>query len=431
MFDLLGGQAAGDAGSVRSVMTETPPRDWNKREQLRWEKALMGLYVSDHPLTQVWSQVQHVITHTTADLKEESEQAARKKVIVAGLVSEVRSIITKTGETMAVMTLEDIQGSIEVVLFPRTWGTYRDIVEVDKVFIVRGETDLRNNEVQIRAESLDQNFRVTSAADDQLPLLSEFPPEPPADAFDEETGEKVRPPAPESPPPPEAAIAPATAGASPAQPRLQPQLTPKPNNGNGNWEEPPEFREAYEMTSYDDDDYPYDDSYYLDDEYELPPQESRRDASPNPDQAALQNHPPQQYRDRKIIPFPQRGQDSPPDRPKSSQQMGSVFETLPSQSESQPPRTLVVEMERSGDTARDRRRMRNIVGTVEQYPGKDYFCLLFKGLTDQLVRLDFPKVQTHIHDTLESELRKLEGVVRVEVYKATLDDLKISDLDDD
>ena len=242
MFDLMHEDDAGDAGSVFSTMTEKAPASWDHREQLRWEKELVGLYVSDHPLNSVWNTVQHIITHTTEDLKTEREQVAGRTVALAGLVDDIRSITTQKGDAMAILTLEDIQGTIEVVMFPRTWGTYRDTIETDKVFVIRGKADLRGNDMQVIADSVSQDFSYSSAATEPTLLQSPSP-----DNLDEETGEVVKE-EPEAAPPPEPAVAPATSGGSFEHNRLEPQI-------NGVPEEPPEFQEAWDAVHREDEAY--------------------------------------------------------------------------------------------------------------------------------------------------------------------------------
>jgi DNA polymerase-3 subunit alpha len=249
MFDLMHEDDAGDAGSAYATMTEKPPAAWDQREQLRWEKELVGLYVSDHPLNTVWRQVQNTITHTTEDLKSEREQVAGRQVALAGLVDNIRNITTQKGEAMAVLTLEDIQGTIEVVMFPRTWGTYRDTIETDKVYVIRGKADLRGNEMQIIGDSVSQDFSYTSAATEPT-LLKSMSPLPDDDNLDEETGEVVKA-APEPMPPPDMAIAPATSGGSVEHNRLEQQINGVPENDMPM--EPPEFQEAWEAVQREPD----------------------------------------------------------------------------------------------------------------------------------------------------------------------------------
>jgi DNA polymerase-3 subunit alpha len=172
MFDLMaGGEEEVSAGSVWAML-DTPRQLADKREQLRWEKELLGLYVSDHPLGDLTVTLQNIITHTSIELKEEVGIAGRR-VTIAGLIMEVRTIITKRGDSMAIVQLEDVQGSIECVLFPRTWDLYRGLVQEDKVIIFRGKADERNGERQVIVDEVSQDFTVSQALEMPSPNLPE------------------------------------------------------------------------------------------------------------------------------------------------------------------------------------------------------------------------------------------------------------------
>ncbi|MCQ3931267.1 MAG: DNA polymerase III subunit alpha [Chloroflexi bacterium] len=164
MFDLMGGgQDSDNVGSVWSVI-EKPAKPADKREQLRWERELTGLYVTDHPMGDLRHVLQRIITHTSADLLEQSEVISGKSVTVAGLVTELRVITTKKGDGMAILQIEDMHGVINAVMFPKVWDLQRDIVQDDKVLVAYGKADLRNGEVQIIVDRVTQNFTVHSAA---------------------------------------------------------------------------------------------------------------------------------------------------------------------------------------------------------------------------------------------------------------------------
>lgn len=362
MFDFIG--SAGEAGSVYSIMTEQPPKSWDKREQLRWERELVGLYVSDHPLTEVWPKVQKIVTHTTSELKEDSENVVGKQVAVVGLISDIRTLLTRNGEPMAVLTLEDIQGTIEIVLFPRKWEEYKDKVEKDKIFIARGTADLRGSDIQIKVESLSRDISYSSPGD-PIPLLERHHSDlPTGKALDEETGEVIKE-APEPPPPtPEAVIAPATSGASVTHKRLEPQLAqPEPPRDNGHkadpLEEPSEFREGWAV---------------------MPLVEPIEYLSAGEDEA---------------------------DRFYDNQ----VALMLAARA----PQKLVVTMGRTYDAQRDRRRLRMIVGTATAYPGEDVLCVVYENLRGGRSRIEFPAQKIRIHSHLLDELQGMDGVLKVDI----------------
>ena len=94
------------------------------RERLRWEKELLGLYLSEHPMGEVAEQVGDFVTAYSGDLRSD-ETLDGQRLVVGGIVVGSRTVITRTRSTMAVVTLEDLQGSIEVVVFPRLYEQTR------------------------------------------------------------------------------------------------------------------------------------------------------------------------------------------------------------------------------------------------------------------------------------------------------------------
>jgi DNA polymerase III subunit alpha len=110
-----------------------------KREQLEWEKELLGLYVSDHPLTPYLRILKGKTTHFSGQL---GEAANKEKVTVAGMINWIRPLQTKTGKMMGFVNIEDFQGMVELVLFPRTWQKYGDQVKPGEVITATGSVDI-------------------------------------------------------------------------------------------------------------------------------------------------------------------------------------------------------------------------------------------------------------------------------------------------
>jgi DNA polymerase-3 subunit alpha len=109
-----------------------------RRERLGWEKEALGLFLSDHPFQEAARWLRRRVTATTASIGEDS---AGERVVVAGVLSGVRRIITKRKDTMLVAQLEDLHGSIELVVFPRTFERTGDVWQDDSVVIVEGKAD--------------------------------------------------------------------------------------------------------------------------------------------------------------------------------------------------------------------------------------------------------------------------------------------------
>jgi DNA polymerase-3 subunit alpha len=132
--------------SVAGVEDEIP-----RRERLRWEKELIGLYLSEHPLSDIEARLPEYVTAYTGDLAEEADQA---KVTLGGIVQSSRRVITRAGSTMLVATLEDLTGSVEVVVFPRVFEETANAWANDSIVLVTGRVDRRDEAPQLLCEAV-------------------------------------------------------------------------------------------------------------------------------------------------------------------------------------------------------------------------------------------------------------------------------------
>jgi DNA polymerase-3 subunit alpha len=152
--DLATGQTSlFDMGAAESMVMERPlPAipEAPTRERLRWEKELLGLYLSEHPMGEVADRVGEFVTAYSGDLKDESLDGQR--LVVGGIVVGSRTVITRTRSTMSVVTLEDLQGSIEVVVFPRLYEQTGPIWQDGAILLVAGRVDHRGEEVSLLAD---------------------------------------------------------------------------------------------------------------------------------------------------------------------------------------------------------------------------------------------------------------------------------------
>jgi DNA polymerase-3 subunit alpha len=119
---------------------------------LAWEKELLNLYLSAHPLAHVAKVLAKRATAATGHLNEEW---AGQKVTLGGRVTSVRKIPTKRGDMMAAVQLEDMQGAIEVVVFPKVYAATSEIWREEAVLLVSGSVKLRDEEPQLVAESVE------------------------------------------------------------------------------------------------------------------------------------------------------------------------------------------------------------------------------------------------------------------------------------
>ena len=154
MFSMFGG---GDDGRDAGPMIETPlpmVAEVGRRERLAWEKEAIGVFLSDHPFMDAarWLRAGRSYTVTSAI----SAEHRRRRRHHRGIVAAVRRITTRKGDTMAVATLEDLHGSVEVVGFPRTFQETAELWREDAILIVQGKVDARDDRLQIIAEGLEE-----------------------------------------------------------------------------------------------------------------------------------------------------------------------------------------------------------------------------------------------------------------------------------
>ena len=122
------------AGLVEGV----PPMP--QEERLRGEKELLGLYVSDHPLRHIEAELHRRVDSYANEITPEMENL---EVRIGGMIKGIRPIITKSGKPMAFVQLEDLTSTIEVIVFTRVYEERRELLEADRVVIVRGKVDTR------------------------------------------------------------------------------------------------------------------------------------------------------------------------------------------------------------------------------------------------------------------------------------------------
>ncbi|MEO1001611.1 MAG: DNA polymerase III subunit alpha [Cyanobacteria bacterium J06638_7] len=181
LFDLLSGTATGDetageAGSAAGADLSSAPRaaavnDYPPTEKLRLEKELVGFYLSDHPLKQLAGRVK-LLSPVALGCLEELADKARVSAVV--MLSELREVTTRKGDRMAVLQLEDLTGSCEAVVFPRTFARLADHLMVDARLLVWASADRRDDRVQLIVDDCRQ-------VDDLQLLMVEVPAEQAAD----------------------------------------------------------------------------------------------------------------------------------------------------------------------------------------------------------------------------------------------------------
>lgn len=154
------------------------------REILEWEKELLGIYLSSHPIDPVLEAMVGANFASSTFIQNAGTDLQDQPVRTIGLVTGLRKMVTRNKDMMAIATLEDKFGSVNAVCFPRTWTRVQDILTEGSVVIVGGTLDMRRGDPQIVVESVTQEF--TSVTADAAPvqaaplraIMDEEPPRP-------------------------------------------------------------------------------------------------------------------------------------------------------------------------------------------------------------------------------------------------------------
>ena len=157
-FDLFGGESA---TAVSNVALDIPEGEWEKAMLLSYEREMLGLYVSDHPLL----GVEHVLrAGTDLSISELLDDGGHHDQIVTigGLITSVTRKVTRQGASWAVVTIEDLEGSLEALFFSNTYNQYALTLTEDRIVLIRGRVDKRED--QLRFTALEMKSADVSAA---------------------------------------------------------------------------------------------------------------------------------------------------------------------------------------------------------------------------------------------------------------------------
>jgi len=179
-FDLFGGLA--EQSEVFIPQQEISVAEWDKSVLLAHERDMLGLYVSDHPLIGVEQLLAQLTDRTIAALHTD-ERIDAVVTNIGGLITSVQRKTTKQGSPWAIISLEDLEGSVDVLVFPQTYQAASTLLVEDMVLIVRGRVD-RNDDDGVRvvaleitapdvSEAITGPVRLTLAANRCIPPLVE------------------------------------------------------------------------------------------------------------------------------------------------------------------------------------------------------------------------------------------------------------------
>lgn len=115
------------------------------------EKQILGLYVSGHPLDNYTKVISEKTSVSLAELTEEHDQ---QRIVVAGMINTFKISTTKKGDTMATCQFEDLTGSIEMLVFPKTFVRYREMIEKDAIVLVKGRYLAQDENPKLSADEI-------------------------------------------------------------------------------------------------------------------------------------------------------------------------------------------------------------------------------------------------------------------------------------
>ncbi len=383
-------------GEVTGVVEEITLPEVNnidRREMLGWERELIGLYISDHPLTPYQETFRQVVSYFSAQLSEAQHE---EKVRVAGLVTSVRPYTTKTNKPMGFVTLEDIQGNIELVLFPRTWEKTRELLTVGQIVIVEGKVDANSQPPKILVDSVRTEIKILEPLTDaalQTPPMSDSDLE----AFTQ--------------PKPDSHVKPLRIQSKQPQPLPPPQRKPALQIAESPASYTPSV--AAEPGGWDDD--------------MPPPPENFPDGwetqwQPSFEEAAIAARPQPKF-DKKTPVTPPRLQAEPlsammmdGEAEQAEAEREAVVTSLKSlyiplakaEDKDHPLKQITVNLRSSGNKEADRRQIKAIYGTLISFHGRDRFSFqIFENGGRHLI--DFPNDTTRVCAELLARLKKLLG----------------------
>lgn len=421
----------GDAGLKQEIHLRpaSMPAELARRETLNWERELIGLYVSDHPLSPMREQLREVVTHFSGEL---AVLTGEERVRVAGMVSSLRSLQTKTGKQMAFASIEDLQGQIDLVIFPGVWKDSGALVQLDKLIVVEGRLDPQSGEPKILVDRIETEIELVTPLD----------------------------PAPQSQSDPEPDVEADLASAA----ALDPQPDPAPEPGFLSDDDPdqdditdnqaatPTSAQIADAPEQDyalqgPDPFPPDWEHFIaggttsvtvfpDDKPDLPSEQPVTESAPSqiqnerqPEPALAADEDPSPADESASAPEATEEESSttdfsslaspanmalggglqPASRPAPEPPAPLISPPLaPVTKRDNPPRLITITLRNSGDKARDVLHMRRIHGTLISYPGDDHFAFyVIEGRNGFL--MEFPNDTTAYSEELRQRLNDLVG----------------------
>lgn len=150
LFDLFEEDSLGkNGGTYQDRLPDIS--EFSKNELLAMEKEMLGLYISYHPLNDYKERLKEIVTSTSIELVNFSD---RSRVVLAGVVNNFKRKSTKNGNLMAFITLEDLEGTVEIIVFPKVYEKCKEIIKKDEIVITEGQLDVAEGKTKVIAEKI-------------------------------------------------------------------------------------------------------------------------------------------------------------------------------------------------------------------------------------------------------------------------------------
>ncbi len=368
----------------------------DRREMLNWERELIGLYISDHPLTPYQNTLSQLVSYFSSQLVEAEHE---ERVRVAGLVVAIRPYQTKTGKPMGFTTIEDIQGTIELVLFPRTWTNFSGLLEIGKIILVEGKVDANSSPPKILVDAIKTELTLKmSAAELEAPGAPGSEERGPA----RQNFGAIRKPGPTS----RVANVPEAAYASDEDVDWDDgEIPPPPEAFPPGWDQSwqPSFEAAALASKPEPKVTP--NAPVTPPKALAPDPEPEAEPEDQPESAEALVVDALQPQSIAIVRSMEAGSDSKPIPPLPS--LYSIPRTAVEETD-HAPQQITLLLRPTGDPERDKRRIKTLYGTLISFHGHDRFSFqIFENSHGHLI--DFPSDTTRICPEVLSRLEKLMG----------------------
>ena len=151
-FDSLFAEAAEDAGEDAASVSLVPDRpEWTKKDKLAFEREMLGLYVSDHPLRGLENALAKESSSTVEHLTNPDSKVDGETVVVAGLLTGVQHRTAKSGNLYGQVTIEDFTGEIQALFMGKSYQEFGALLQADTIVALRGKINVRDDGVSMHA----------------------------------------------------------------------------------------------------------------------------------------------------------------------------------------------------------------------------------------------------------------------------------------